>query len=94
MAYIGDRDWLNIEAEITGFCRRIIDIIQQAQEMDRRMTVFAAGRNITQLATDLGVSEQHITDANAAITAMKKINDMGEGQSVSTANYFDDLRHF
>ena len=100
MPYVGDKTWADIERDIQNHARQIIQAIQAGVELQAEMTVFAAGRNATQIAADLAaagesqVTVTYIQDANSALQAMAALRDLGENVAVAQGDYFDDLRKF
>ena len=95
MSYDEKKTFDDFERNVQNHARSVIDTLTRGEELFKDLSAYKAiyGNNAA-IATKLGVDESYIDDLETAVVAMHKLFDAGEGQALTTGNYFDDLRRF
>lgn len=103
MAYDQDHTWNDIMTRVTQASREFIDWKGRASELFEDLRVYSSQfANNAAIATHLDAKEQttgtvtegHIDDLAAALTSMRDIVRLAEGDSIAAKAFLDDLRKF
>ena len=103
MSYDQDHTWNDIMQRVTQHAREFIDWKGRSAELFEDLRVYSSQfANNAAIATHLdakepvagSITETHINDLAAALTAMRDIGRLAEGDTVAARAFLDDLRKF
>lgn len=103
MAYDLDHTWSDIMNRVTAASREFIDWKSRSTELFEDLRVYSTQfADNTAIAAHLDAKENitgtvtvsHVNDLSAALTSMRDIGRLSEGDSITAKAFVDDLRKF
>lgn len=94
MTYDGKKGFSDFEREIAQAGRMVIEVLTRGEELYNDLAAYRGVQTNQDIADSLNVDVSWVDDLETAVTALHRLWQAGDGQTVADGAYFDNLRMF